>query len=113
VKAEDGIPADVDVYVASSPGKSEISIAAVSFNDPQCAGSFGDALRAELDRLTQANGALELMMDAHGAFISFVVPWSEEAVNKLFMGVAGKLNVSISVDHVSRSVAERLYQGRR
>lgn len=113
MKAEDGIPGDVDVYIATLPGKPEISIAAVAFNSPSCAEPFGRELKGELNRLAQANGASELMTDSHGAFISFVTGWPEEGVKRVFTGIASKLNVSVSIDLVSDTVANKLHQGRR
>ena len=113
MKHEDGTASDVDVYVASPPGKSGVSIAAIAFNNSDVADSFGRELKSGLDRLTRANGVFEIVMDAHGAFISFVTPWSEETVSTLLTGTARKLNVSVSIDHVSRSVADKLYQQRR
>lgn len=110
MKSEHGAASDVDVYVASVAGKTEISIVSVAFNNKHHAEVCVDAVRSALSSL---EGVELRELDVDGAFISFVKPWPEEAVTRLFEGIALDLSVSVSIDLVSRSAAEKLYRGRR
>ena len=109
----ESVASDVDVYTASMPGKSGVAIAAIAFNNSSCAQPFADALSLALDRLVQSHGAFELIADASGAFISFVTPWPSKVVDRLLGTLAGELDLSVSIDRVSRSVAEKLHMNRR